>query len=92
MVYGHEGDLCPDLMIEIIEHSTIKILYVVDYDLFWNSIMIDDVLPEEFLDGHGGYVGDGIRLDPLGEVLYCHYGDYVCPQYRCPTTAGVMMG
>jgi hypothetical protein len=34
--------------------------------------MVDDVLPEEFLDCCGAYVGDWLRLDPLGEILNCN--------------------
>jgi hypothetical protein len=29
----------------------------------------DDVLLEEFLDSCGGYVSDGLRLNPLGEIF-----------------------
>jgi hypothetical protein len=73
VVYRCEGDLRPDLVTEIIEHGTIKILDVVDGDLLWNSIATDDVLPEEFLDGGGGYVGYRLRFYPFGEVF--HYDD-----------------
>jgi hypothetical protein len=71
MVYGRKGDLHPDLVTEILEHATIKVLSVVNCYLLWNSIAANDVLPQEFLNGYEGYVGDGLRLDPLGEVLYC---------------------
>jgi hypothetical protein len=64
-------------VIDILEHATIKILSIVDCDLLWNSIATDDVLLEEFLDGHDCYVGDGLHLDPLGEVFYFHYGEGV---------------
>jgi hypothetical protein len=46
VVYGCNGDLHPNLMVEILEHGTIKILGVVDRDMLWNSIGLDDVLPE----------------------------------------------
>jgi hypothetical protein len=36
-------------MAKILEHGTIKIFGVVDGDLLWNSIMIDDILPKEIL-------------------------------------------
>jgi hypothetical protein len=77
MVYGHEGDFRLNLVAEILEHGTIKVFSVVDCDLLWNSIATDDVLPEEFLDGHRGNIGDGLCLDPLGEILHCHDGERV---------------
>jgi hypothetical protein len=49
VVYRREGDLHPDLVVEILEHATIEILGIVDYDLLWNSIAIDDILPDDFL-------------------------------------------
>jgi hypothetical protein len=48
VVYRHDGDLRPDLVAEILEHATIKILGIVDCDLLWNSVVTDDILPEEF--------------------------------------------
>jgi hypothetical protein len=77
VVYSCEGDLRPDLMVEILEHGTLKILGVVDHDLLWNSIVTDDVLPEEFLNGGRGYVGDRLRFDPFDEVLHCYYSKSV---------------
>jgi hypothetical protein len=64
-------------MAEILEQAAVKVLSVIDYDLLWNSIVTDDVLPEEFLYVCGGYVGDGLCLDPLGEVFHCHNGEGV---------------
>jgi hypothetical protein len=46
----------------------------VNGDLLWNSITTDDILPKEFLDSSRGYVGDGLRFDPFGEVLHCDNG------------------
>jgi hypothetical protein len=77
VVYRCEGDLRPDLVKEILEHATIKILGIINYDLLWNSIATDDVLPEEFFDGHRGYVGDRLHLNPLREVFDCHDGEGV---------------
>jgi hypothetical protein len=71
VVYGCEGNLRPNLVAEILEHGTIKILGIVDCDLLWNSITTDDVLPKESLNGSGGYVGNGLRFNPFGEVLHC---------------------
>jgi hypothetical protein len=64
-------------MAKILEHSTIKILGVVNHDLLWNSIATNDVLLEEFLNGGGGYVGNRLRFNPLGEVLHCNYSKSV---------------
>jgi hypothetical protein len=65
------------LMVEILAHATIKILGVVNCDLLWNSIVIDGILSEEFLDGHRGYIGDGLCFNPLGEIFYCYNGEGV---------------
>jgi hypothetical protein len=72
MVYGCEGDLRPDLVAEILEHAAVEVLSNVNCDLLQNSMAIDNGLLEEVFDGHGGYVGDGLRLNPLGKVFYCH--------------------
>jgi hypothetical protein len=56
VIYRCAGDLHLDLMTEILEHGTIKILGVVDGDLLRNSTTTDDALPEKFLDGGRGYV------------------------------------
>jgi hypothetical protein len=48
MVYRCEGDLRSDLMAEILEHATVKILGVVDYDLLRDSIATYNVLPNFF--------------------------------------------
>jgi hypothetical protein len=64
-------------MADIHEHGTIKILHVVNCDLLWNSTVTNDVLPKEFLDGCGGYIGNGLRFNPLGEVFHRYYGKSV---------------
>jgi hypothetical protein len=56
-------------MAEILEHDTIEILGVVDCDLLWNSIVTNDVLPKEFLDGCGGYIGNGTHLVKYSTTL-----------------------
>jgi hypothetical protein len=66
-----EGDLRPDLMAEILEHGTLKILGIDIGDLLRNFIATDDVLLEKSLDGGGGYVGYRLCFDPFGEVFYC---------------------
>jgi hypothetical protein len=86
VVYRSEGDLRPDLVTEIIEHDTIKILGIVDCDLLRNSIAIDDVLSEEFLDGCGGYVGYRLRFNPFGEVFHCDNDESVVSLCWCKFT------
>jgi hypothetical protein len=53
-------------------------------DLFWESFSYElqfdmhSYLHKTFILAKSGcysYVGDGLRLDPLGEVLYCHNGE-----------------
>jgi hypothetical protein len=70
VLYRCKGDLHPNLMIEILEHSTIEILGIVDGDLLRNSVTTDDVLPEKILDGGGGYVGYRLRFNPFGDVFH----------------------
>jgi hypothetical protein len=77
------------LMAEILEHGTIKILGVVDSDILWNSIVTNDVLLEEFLDGGGGYVGDGLLFNPFGEVLHCDYDESLVSLCWCKFTNDV---
>jgi hypothetical protein len=57
VIYRCEGDLHPNPITEILEHGTIKILGIVDGYLLRDSVMIDDILLEIFLDGGGGYIG-----------------------------------
>jgi hypothetical protein len=64
-------------MTEIFEHSTIKILGINDGDLLRNSITTDDVLPENFLDGGGGYICYWFSFNPFGELLNCDKGEGV---------------
>jgi hypothetical protein len=42
---------------------------MVNSDFSQDAIAVDDVLPEEFLDSHGAYVCDRLRLDLLCKVL-----------------------
>jgi hypothetical protein len=48
VIYRCEGDIHLDLMREILQYGTIKILGIVDSDLLRNSTTTDDVLPENF--------------------------------------------
>jgi hypothetical protein len=77
VIYRCEGDLHPDLMIEILEHGTIKLLDIDDGYLLRDSITTDDVLLEKFLDSGEGYIGYWLRFNPFGEVLDCDNGEGV---------------
>jgi hypothetical protein len=89
VVYRCEGDLRPNPMAEIPEHSTIKILGVVDGDLLLNSVATDDVLSEEFLTGGGCYVGNRLHFNPLGEVLHCDNSKSIVSLCWCKFTNDV---
>jgi hypothetical protein len=56
-------------MAEILEHVIVKLLGMVNSDFSQDAIAVDDVLPEEFLDSHGAYACDRLRLDLLCKVL-----------------------
>jgi hypothetical protein len=77
MVYGCEDNLHSDLMAEVHEYVAVKVHGIVDHDLLWDVITADNVLPEEFFDSCGRYVGDRLRLNPFHEVLHCHNGEGV---------------
>jgi hypothetical protein len=77
VIYRCERDLHSDLVAETLEHVTIKVLGIVDYDLLRDAVTIDDVLLEEFFDSCGGYIGDRLHLNPFHEMLYCHNGKSV---------------
>jgi hypothetical protein len=83
VIYKYKGDLRPDLMIEILEYGTIKILGIIDGDLLRNSITTEDVLPEKFLDSGGGYVSYWFHFNPFGEVLDCDNGEGVVSLCWC---------
>jgi hypothetical protein len=83
VIYRCEGDLRPDLMTEILEHDTIEILDIVDGDLLRNSVTLDDVLSEKFLDGGGGYSCYWFHFNPFSEVLDCDNGESVVSLCWC---------
>jgi hypothetical protein len=41
------------------------------------SIMVDDVLPENFVDGCGRYIGHGLHFNPFSKVLHRYNGEGV---------------
>jgi hypothetical protein len=71
MVYGCEGNLCSDLVIEILEHCIVKILGIVDYDVPGNAIATDDILLEELFDVCRAYVCDEFCLNGEGVIALC---------------------
>jgi hypothetical protein len=83
VIYRCKGDLRPDLMIEILEHSTIEILSTVDRDLLRNSVTTDDILLEKILDGVEGYNCYWFRFNPFGEVLNCGNDEGVVSLCSC---------
>jgi hypothetical protein len=83
VIYKCKGDLRPDLMIEILEHSTIEILSTVDRDLLRNSVTTDDILLEKILDGVRGYNCYWFRFNPFGEVLSCDNDEGVVSLCSC---------
>jgi hypothetical protein len=86
VVYGCEGDLRPGPVTEILEHDTIEILGIVDGDLLRNSVVTDDVLPEESLDSGGGYVGYRLCFNPFGEVFHSDDGESLISLCWCKFT------
>jgi hypothetical protein len=89
VVYRCEGDLRPDLLAKILEHGTIKVLCIVNGDLLGNSIVTDDVLPKEFLDGGRGCVRYRLRFNPFSEVLDYDNDKGVVPLCLCKLTHDV---
>jgi hypothetical protein len=77
MLYICEGNLRTNLVTKIPEHVTVKVFGIVNCDLLWDSVTTNNVLLEKKFNGHGGYVGDGLRLDPFHEIFYCHNGEGV---------------
>jgi hypothetical protein len=77
MVDRSEGDLCSDLMIEILEHVIVKLLGIINGDFSWDTIVVDDLFPEKFFDGCGAYVCDRLCHDPLCEIFNCDNGESV---------------
>jgi hypothetical protein len=49
MVFGCEGSLHINLVVEIIEHVTIEVFGIVNCDLLRDSIVTDNILLENFL-------------------------------------------
>jgi hypothetical protein len=62
-------------MVEVLEHVIVEVLSIVNCDLSRDIVMTDIILSVNFFDGCGGYVGDGLRLNPFHEVLDSHDGE-----------------
>jgi hypothetical protein len=86
VVYRSDGDLCPDLVIEILEHDTIEIHSIVNSDLLSNSVATYVVLPEEFLDDGRCYVSYRLCFNPFGEVFHCDDSESVISLCWCKFT------
>jgi hypothetical protein len=86
VVHRCGGDLHPNLVIEILEHGTIKVIGIVDGDLHRNSIVIDDILPEKFLDGGRGYIANQFCFNPFGEVFHYDDGEGIISLCWCKLT------
>jgi hypothetical protein len=76
VVYRWKGDL-HSLMEKILEHRVVKILGIIDCDMLWDTVTIDDVWTEEFFYGCEAYISHWLRLDPFHEVLDGHDGEGV---------------
>jgi hypothetical protein len=83
VVYRCECDLRFDLLTEILEHCTIKVLCVIDRNVVGNAIVTDDILLEELFDCCRAYICDRLRLNPLCEVLDCHHDERVIALHWC---------
>jgi hypothetical protein len=57
VIYRCERDIRSDLLTEILEHGTVRILDIGDGYLLRDFVAIDDVLPEKYLVGGRGYIG-----------------------------------
>jgi hypothetical protein len=64
-------------MAEILEYVIVKLFGIVDYDFSWDTETTDDVLSKKLLNCRGAYVGDWLRLNPLGKILDCYNGEGV---------------
>jgi hypothetical protein len=47
VIYRCEGDLHPNLVVEILEHCAVEVLGVIDCNLPMNLIVGDDVSPKK---------------------------------------------
>jgi hypothetical protein len=83
VIHRCERDLRPYPITEILEHAAIKIFSIVDCNLLRNSVTTDDVLPEIFLYSCWGYIGDGLRFNPLGEIFHRYNGEGVISLCGC---------
>jgi hypothetical protein len=56
-------------MAEILEHVIIELLGIVNSYLSWDVVVADYVLLEDFLDSPGAYICEGLRLNPIHEII-----------------------
>jgi hypothetical protein len=75
VTYGTRGTWPRHYLIaEFLKYDVVELFYVVNYDCSWEAKATNDVLPEKLLDSCVAYVGDRLRLNPLGEILNCYDG------------------
>jgi hypothetical protein len=72
-----KGYLRSYLMAEILEHVIVKLFGIVEYDFSWDTETAGNVLSKKLLNCRGAYVGDRLRLNPLGKILDCYNGEGV---------------
>jgi hypothetical protein len=77
VIYRCKGNLCSDLLTQILEHCIVEVLGVVDCNVLGNAVAIDDILLEELFNSCGDDVCDRFFLNPLCEVLDCHHDEGV---------------
>jgi hypothetical protein len=72
VIHRRECGLHSDLLAKILEHWTVKVLYVVNCNVSGDTIVADDILPKEFFGCCRAYIGERLHLYPLCEVFNCH--------------------
>jgi hypothetical protein len=82
VIHRCESDIRSNLLAEIHEHCIVEVLCIVDCDVSGDAVPADDVLPKEFFNCCGAYVGDRLHLYPLREIFNCHNGEDVIALHR----------
>jgi hypothetical protein len=50
VIHQHEWDIRSNLLAEILEHCIIKVPCIANCDVSGDTVVADDILPEEFSD------------------------------------------
>jgi hypothetical protein len=77
VIYRCEGNLRSNLLVEILEHWTVKIFGIVNCDVSRDAIARDDILPKEVFDGCRAYVCNRFPFNPLCEIFDGHHREGV---------------